>query len=195
LWAGDQEGTWAGLQAAIRAGESAAMSGFPTWGSDVGGYHSASLTGDVFARWAQLGAVSPIFEVGGQGADATPWTRGPDAMHVLLEAAVLHYELFPYIYGLLRQHEPVLRPLGYAYPDDEEAWRSDLEFLVGPDLLAAPVTGAGTTPSVYLPAGSWVDLATGQTVNGAQTFTRATPYDVRPLCARAGAVCPFDMRP
>src|SRR5262249_3953936 len=45
LWAGDQEGTWAGLQAAIRAGESAAMSGFPTWGSDVGGYHSASLTG------------------------------------------------------------------------------------------------------------------------------------------------------
>src|SRR5262249_21971744 len=67
-------------------------------------------------------------------------------------------------------------------------------FLVGPDLLAAPVTGAGTTPSVYLPAGSWVDLATGQTVNGAQTFTRATPYDVLPLYARAGAVVPFNLR-
>ena len=80
LWAGDQEGTWAGLAQAIRSGETAAMSGFPTWGSDIGGYHSQSLTGDVFARWAQLGAISPVMEVGGQGANATPWTMGADAI-------------------------------------------------------------------------------------------------------------------
>jgi alpha-D-xyloside xylohydrolase len=194
LWAGDQEGTWGGLQQAIRAGQSAAMSGFATWGSDVGGYHSDSLTGDLFARWAQLGAVSPVFEVGGQGANATPWTMGPAAMSALREAAVLHYELFPYLYRLLQRRQPVLRPLGYAFPDDAEAWRSDLEFLVGPDLLAAPVTGAGTTPRVYLPAGLWVDLATGETVKGPGSFTRATPLDVLPLYARAGAVVPFDLR-
>jgi alpha-D-xyloside xylohydrolase len=194
LWAGDQEGTWAGFQAVIRAGQSAAMSGFPTWGSDVGGYHSASLTGDLFARWAQLGAISPVFEVGGQGANATPWTMGPDAMRALRAAAVLHYELFPYLYGLLRRHEPVLRPLGYAFPDDEQAWRTDLELLVGPDLLAAPVTGQGTTPRVYLPEGRWIDLSTGQTVEGPAAFTRATPLDVLPLYARAGAVVPFNLR-
>jgi len=194
LWAGDQESTWADFQKAIRAGASAGMSGFPTWGSDVGGYHSASLTGDLFARWAQLGAISPVFEVGGQGANATPWTMGPGAMRALREAAVLHYELFPYFYGLLRRGEPVLRPLGYSFPDDEEAWRSDLELLVGPDLLAAPVTGQGTTPRVYLPAGDWIDLATGRTVEGSAAFTRATPLDVLPLYARAGAVIPFNLR-
>jgi alpha-glucosidase (family GH31 glycosyl hydrolase) len=194
IWAGDQEGTWADFQKVIRAGASAAMSGFPTWGSDVGGYHSASLTGDLFARWAQLGAVSPVFEVGGQGPNATPWTMGPAAMHALREAAVLHYELFPYLYGLLREREPVLRPLGYAFPDDEQSWRAEFELLVGPDLLAAPVTGAGTTPSVYLPAGLWVDLATGRTVKGPMVFTRATPLDVLPLYARAGAVVPFNLR-
>jgi alpha-D-xyloside xylohydrolase len=194
LWAGDQESTWADFQKAIRAGVSASMSGFPTWGSDVGGYHSASLTGDLFARWAQLGAVSPVFEVGGQGANATPWTMGPDAMHALREAAVLHYELFPYLYGLLQRRQPVLRPLGYAFPDDEEAWRSELELLVGPDLLAAPVTGQGTTPRVYLPAGSWIDLATGETVDGPSAFTRATPLEVLPLYARARAVIPFNLR-
>src|SRR6185369_10369988 len=48
LWAGDQFGDWSGLQAAIRFAASAAMSGFPTWGSDVGGYSSESLTADVF---------------------------------------------------------------------------------------------------------------------------------------------------
>ena len=194
IWAGDQPGDWIGLQRAIRAGETAAMSGFPSWGSDIGGYSSANLTGDVFARWAQLGAISPVFEVGGTGANATPWTMGADAMSALHDAAVLHYELFPYLYGLLRRGEPVLRPLAYGYPDDPEAWKAEFELLVGPDLLAAPVTGAGTTPSVYLPRGLWVDLNTGATVKGPITFIRSTALDVLPLYARAGAVVPFNLR-
>jgi alpha-D-xyloside xylohydrolase len=194
LWAGDQEGTWAGLEQAIRSGATAAMSGFPTWGSDIGGYHSQSLAEDVFARWAQLGAISPVMEVGGQGANATPWTLGADAIAALREAAVLHYELAPAFEQLLRRGEPVLRPLGFGYPDDAEAWKSDLELLVGPDLLAAPVTGQGTTPRVYLPAGLWIDLHTGKTVKGPSAFTRETPLDELPLYARAGAVIPFNLR-
>ena len=191
LWAGDQEGTWAGLAQAIRSGETAAMSGFPTWGSDVGGYHSQSLTGDVFARWAQLGAISPVMEVGGQGANATPWTMGADAMSALRDAAVLHYELAPAFEQLLGRGQPVLRPLGFAYPDDAQAWQNDLELLVGPDLLAAPVTGQGTTPRVYLPAGLWVDLHTGKTVKGPIAFTRPTALDELPLYARAGGGDPL----
>jgi alpha-D-xyloside xylohydrolase len=194
IWAGDQPGDYVGLQRAIRAGETAAMSGFPSWGSDVGGYSSPGLTEDVFARWAQLGAISPVMEVGGIGPQATPWTLGPRAMAALRAAAVLHYELFPYLYRLLQRGEPVLRPLGYAFPGDPEAWRSELEVLVGPDLLAAPVTGPGTTPSVYLPAGRWVDLHTGRTVAGPTTYVRPTPLVELPLYARAGAVLPFNLR-
>jgi alpha-D-xyloside xylohydrolase len=133
-------------------------------------------------------------EVGGQGPNATPWTMGPDAISALREAAVLHYELFPYLYGLLVRGEPVLRPLGYGFPDDPGSWRADLELLVGPDQLAAPVTGGGTTPSVYLPPGDWIDLHTGATAKGPASFTRATPLDVLPLYLRAGAVIPFDLR-
>jgi hypothetical protein len=67
--------------------------------------------------------------------------------------------------------------------------------MVGPDLLAAPVTGPGTTPSVYLPAGTWVDLFAGSTVTGGgPTFTRTTPDDQFPLYARAGSVFPFNLR-
>ena len=106
IWAGDQYGTFDGLAAAIRSGETAAMSGFPTWGSDVGGYHSDGLTAELFARWAQLGAVSPVFEVGGAGANATPWTLGTQAMDALRDAAVLHYELFPDLYGLHSSTSP-----------------------------------------------------------------------------------------
>ncbi len=194
IWAGDQEETWAGLEDAIRSGETAAVSGFPTWGSDVGGYYLAALTGDLFARWAQLGAISPVMEVGGQGANATPWTMGSGAINALREAAVLHYELVPYFEQLLRRGEPVLRPLGYGFPDDPQAWHNELELLVGPDLLAAPVTGPGTTPSIYLPRGLWVDLHTGETVKGPVALTRPTPVNELPLYARAGAVIPFDLR-
>ena len=155
------------------------MSGFPTWGSDVGGYDGPPYVGaQLFVRWAQLGAVSPVLEVGGQGKNATPWQLGTAAMNGLRGAAVLHYELFPYLFGLLAAHAPVLRPLGYAYPDDPSAWGANYEFLVGPDLLAAPVTGPGTTPSVYLPRGSWIDLYSG--TNGRRRRTRLHAPDTAP---------------
>ena len=195
MWAGDQEETWQGLQAAIIEAQTAGMSGFPTWGSDIGGYAPAALTGELFARWAQLGAVSPVMEVGGDGPNETPWLLGAEAMPDLRAAAVLHYELYPYLDGLLRAGQPVLRPLGYGFPADAHSWSSPLELLVGPDLLAAPVTGPGTTPSVYLPPGSWVDLFSGRTVaGGGPTFTRPTPLDEFPLYARAGSVLPFNLR-
>src|SRR5262249_18064060 len=127
IWAGDQPGEYIGLQRAIRAGLTAGMSGFPTWGSDVGGYSSEGLAGDVFVRWAQLGAVSPVLDVGGRGPNATPWLFGPAAMAALREAAILHYELFPAFYDLLRRGQPVLRPLGFGYPGDPDAWKADLE--------------------------------------------------------------------
>jgi len=194
IWAGDQPGDWVGLHRAIRMGQTAAMSGYPTWGSDVGGYSSEQLTPEVFARWAQLGAVSPVMEVGGIGPHATPWVLGEEAMEALRRAAILHYELYPYFRSVIDRGEPVLRPLGYAYPDDPQAWESDLQFLVGPDLLAAPVTGGGTTPSVYLPAGEWVDLHSGGAVEGGEIFVRSTPLDDLPLYLRAGAVIPFNAR-
>jgi alpha-D-xyloside xylohydrolase len=194
IWAGDQTGDFSGLQEAIRSGETAAMSGFPTWGSDVGGFNSPGLTPEVFARWAQLGAVSPVFEVGGDGPNSTPWTLGPTAMTALRAAAILHYELYPYLYGLLRRGQPVLRPLGYAYPEDPGSWANELEFLVGPDLLAAPVTSTGTTANVYLPPGTWIDLYDGHRVRGGSTFTRPTPLTEFPLYLRDGSVVPFNLR-
>ena len=194
VWGGDQPGDWVGLQRAIRGAATASMSGFPVWGSDVGGYASAGVTAEVFARWAGLGAVSPVMEVGGIGGNATPWVFGAPAMRALRNAAVLHYELFPYLYALGKAGLPALRPLGYGYPSDSGSWSADLELLVGDDLLAAPVTGPGESPSVYLPPGTWFDLTTGASVVGGTTFTRPTAIDVLPLYVRAGAVIPFNLR-
>jgi alpha-D-xyloside xylohydrolase len=195
LWAGDQPQQYIGLQRALVSGLTASMSGFTTWGSDVGGYATPPVDdAELFVRWAQLGAVSPVMEVGGSGPNATPWVLGQSAMNGLRDAAVLHYELFPYLYGLLQARQPVLRPLGFGFPNDATSWSASNEMLVGPDLLTAPVTGPGTTPFVYLPPGRWVDLYAGSTVAGGRSFNRPTPLDQFPLYARAGSVIPFNLR-
>lgn len=200
FWGGDQTGTFAGLQQAIHDGLSAGVAGYAAWGSDTGGYASETppLTPEVFVRWAQFSAVSPIFEVGGVGENATFWQFGKGTVDLFRAAAVLHYELFPYLYGLARDAHatglPVLRPLALAYPSDPQAWQHDLEALVGPDLLAAPVTAPGSRPTVYLPRGSWTDLATGEAVTGGRAFVRPTPLAELPLYLRAGSAIPFAAR-
>jgi alpha-D-xyloside xylohydrolase len=198
FWGGDQEGTFAGLQDAIHDGLSAAVAGYSTWGSDTGGYGSVGLTPEVFIRWAQFSAVTPVFEVGGAGGNATFWDFGEPTVSMFRAAAVLHYELFPYLYALTRNAHatgvPALRPLALEYPHDGQAWQQDLEVLVGHDLLAAPVTSSAA-PQIYLPAGRWVDLATGAVRNGgSDAFTRPTPLDQLPLFLRAGAAIPFAAR-
>ncbi len=201
FWGGDQEGTFAGLQQAIHDGLGAGLAGYAVWGSDTGGYANADppLTPEVFVRWAQFSAVSPIFEVGGVGKSATFWDFGQQTVDLFRQAAVLHYELFPYLDTLARTAHatglPILRPLALAYPGDENAWTHDLEMLVGPDLLAAPVTSTGTQVSVYLPRGPWIDLATGATVRGGDPpAVRPTPLSELPLYLRTGRAIPFAAR-
>ncbi len=199
FWGGDQAGTFAGLVDAIHDGLSAGTAGYAIWGSDTGGY-GATASGEVLVRWAQFSAVSPVFEVGGTGENSTFWDYGATIVNAFRDAAVLHYELFPYLYELARVAHasglPILRPLALEYPGDARAWREDTEVLVGSDLLAAPVTAAApATPTVYLPAGSWLDLATGAVHRGGGApFARPTPLDELPLYLRAGAAIPFAAR-
>jgi len=202
VWAGDQIPDFGGLKDAIHSLASLGASGFAIAGSDVGGYATQTgqkvLTPVVFARWSQLGAISPIFEVGGADRAATFWTLGAQATDVARSSVLLHYDLFPYLYSLARASSrtgsPILQPLGLVYPDDEQAWKSDLELLVGRDLLAAPVTSTNHNAVVYLPQGTWVDLFTGQTIDGPRSVLRLTPLAQFPLYLRADATIPFNLR-
>ena len=202
VWAGDQRPDWTGLRDAIWSLASLGASGFPVAGSDIGGYGTLTgqqiLTTNVFARWAQLGAISPIFEVGGADRAATFWQLGPQAVSAFRDAALLHYALAPYLYGLerasARTGSPVLAPLGLLWPGDERAWSASLELMVGHDLLAAPITDPGGVVDVYLPQGSWTDLYDGTPAGGGQALHLFRPLSRFPLYLRSGAAIPFDVR-
>jgi phosphoglycerate dehydrogenase-like enzyme len=81
-----------------------------------------------------------------------------------------------------------MRALMFDWPHDERIWDFPLQYLLGDELLVAPVTSEGaSTWRVYLPAGDWVDVWTGKAVTGNAVLTRDVPIDVIPVYCRAAA--------
>jgi alpha-glucosidase len=113
------------------------------------------------------------------------------------EAIGLRYRLMPYLYTRMwrasQANEPVVRPLLYDFPADRLAHDVQDSFMLGPDILVAPVLDEGATDRrVYLPAhpGGWLDFHDGRRFDGGQTITVAAPLGRLPLFVRAGAMVP-----
>lgn len=202
-WAADSlpvEGS-AGLRAALSSLLSLSLSGQPVSGSDVGGYagvqetQGTNPTAGLLARWAWLGALSPVFE-----SAVDPLRYDPETVRAVRRAAVVHDRLADYSRGLAEQAAtdgiPAVRHLALAFPDDPAAVAIDDEYLYGPDLLVAPVTvgvsqPGPTTRSVYLPAGTWTNVFSGQRLTGPVTVPVVSGIDEMPLFLREGASLPM----
>jgi alpha-D-xyloside xylohydrolase len=204
-WAGDNEpnfGKANGLPSVIVAGLSAAMSGYAVWGHDIGGYQDgnpSSAPEDLFRRWTQFGALSPIMQVHRQvGAGKQyPWSYGASALDNYAFWARLHTRLFPYLYTLAAHAAetgiPILRPLVLAYPDDPATYGVEHTYLFGDALLVAPVIEKEATGrTLYLPSGGWYDFWTGERVEGGVLVAWESEDRSRlPLYVREGAIVPL----
>jgi alpha-D-xyloside xylohydrolase len=213
LWSGDIGADWASLRTQVRAGLNVAMSGIPWWTTDIGGFHGGDPESPEFreliVRWFQYGAFCPLFRLHGfrdprlpLGAEMTGgpnevWSFGDEAYQRIERVLRLRERLRPYLMAQMRvAHEtgvPPMRPLFVDFPADPAAWDVDDAFLLGPDLLVAPVLYPGATSrQVYLPAGvDWVDAWTGAEYPGGGTVDAPAPADRIPVFLRAGAENPI----
>ncbi|HYP53152.1 MAG TPA: glycoside hydrolase family 31 protein, partial [Pyrinomonadaceae bacterium] len=200
VWTGDNVASWDHLRLSIPMLTNLGVSGVPFVGADVGGF-SGDATPELFARWMQAAALTPFFrshvEKGRQ--DREPWAFGPEVERISRAAIELRYRLLPYLYTLFREHEetgaPPMRPLWFEYPHDFTVYTPPPHldvFLVGRDLLVAPVMTAGDVRRfVYFPRGdAWVDWWTGARYEGGTSATVDAPLDRLPLFARVGAAVP-----
>jgi alpha-glucosidase len=196
-WMGDNQSRWDHLWLGIAMGSGFGISGQAFVGADIGGFQGNS-NAELFLRWMQYGTLTPFCrnhsEIG--NVDQYAWAFGDVIQDHVRIAIKLRYRLLPYLYAcFLRASEtgePVQRPLIFDYQYDATVRDIDDQYLLGRDLLVAPVVGPGVVARpVYLPAGDWYDWHTGELVGGRRFLTAATPIDRIPIYARGGAVIPM----
>ena len=172
---------------------------FGYWGHDLGGHLQIAPTNpELMLRWMQFGVFSPIFRTHGASQDGNErriWKF--DNFPLLLDCVNLRYELMPYIYTAARQaYETgvsICRPLYYDWPEENEAYRQEGEYMFGDDILVSPiVTAAGpdglTFHKTWLPEGMWFDVCRNELVKGATTLSGYYGQCDIPYYIKAGAV-------
>jgi alpha-D-xyloside xylohydrolase len=210
LWSGDVVARWDNLRDQISAGVNISLSGVPNWTHDIGGFavedrytneDPAHLEEwrELYLRWFQFGAFTPLFRSHGEFPYREMWETGPEGSASYQSQVFydrLRYRLMPYIYTLAadtwQRSGTIMRGLVMDFADDRQVWDTDDQYMFGPALLVAPVTEfKARSRKVYLPQGTlWYDLYTGKSTQGGQEIDAAAPYERIPVFVRAGSIVP-----
>ena len=203
VWSGDVYSTWWGLRHQMAGGLNFALSGYPYWTTDIGGYwqpfdrHANDPAyQELYARWFEYGAFCPVFRTHGHRDHNELWTYD-QVYPALLAVDRLRYRLLPYVYSLAwkvtDEDYTIQRPLVMDFREDRNTWEIADEFLFGPAILVSPVIKEHATQrSVYLPVGTgWYDFWTGARTAGGVDVTREAPIERIPLQVRVGSILPL----
>ncbi|MFG1923088.1 alpha-xylosidase [Cryptosporangium sp. NPDC048952] len=196
-WGGDSTSSFTSMAETLRGGLSLAMSGFAFWSHDIGGFEGEPEPA-VFKRWLAFGLLSSHSRLHGNGSYRVPWSIDAESVEVTRRFAQLKNRLMPYLFAAGRQAAetglPVLRPVQLEFPDDPAVAYLDRQYLLGSDLMVAPVFSAEGTVDFYLPDGEWTDYWTGARVAGGRWLRETHGFTSLPLYVREGAVLPIGAR-
>ena len=176
---------------------------FGYWGHDLGGHMQIAPTNsELMLRWLQFGVFSPIFRTHGasqEGNERRIWKL--DNFPMLLDCVNLRYQLMPYIYTAARQAYDtglsICRPLYYEWPEENEAYRQEGEYMFGDDILVSPIVTASdnnqkTFHKTWLPEGLWYDVCRNEMIQGGTTFSHYYGMSDIPYFVKAGALVVCD---
>jgi alpha-D-xyloside xylohydrolase len=200
-WSGDIQGNWDVFRKQIPAGLNFTASGFPYWNTDIGGFFGGDPAqagyAELFTRWFQFGAFTPMFRVHGTGKPKEIWRFAPDIQQILIRYNELRHRLVPYLYStswrVTSEGYTLMRPLAFDFRRDDNVLNIADQFMFGPAIMVNPVVQpAATNRDVYLPAGpDWFDFWTGQRFTGGQHIQTDAPLATLPLFVKAGSIIPL----
>jgi alpha-D-xyloside xylohydrolase len=203
VWSGDVYGSYWGLRHQVAAGLNFALSGYPYWTTDIGGYwppHDNPIDDpkyqELYARWFEYGVFCPIFRTHGHRPQNEIWAFDK-VKPILITYDKLRYRLMPYIYSLAWRvtngDYTIQRPLVMDWRADPNTRDIGDQFMFGPSILVSPVLQANENRrTLYLPDSSaWYDFWTGVSQNGGREIDADAPLDRIPLYVRAGSILPL----
>ncbi|MFE0458824.1 alpha-xylosidase [Kitasatospora sp. NPDC058965] len=193
-WGGDCESHFGAMAESLRGGLSLGLSGFGFWSHDIGGFEGTP-TPTVFKRWVQFGLLSSHSRLHGSKSYRVPWDYGEESVEVTREFTLLKHRLAPYLQRAAQQAHatgvPVMRAMLLEFPDDPAAATVDRQYLLGEDLLVAPVFTEDGTVEYYVPEGTWTNFLTGRQITGPRWAKEQHGFHTLPLLARPDSVVPL----
>ena len=193
---GDTAATWQMLDFQSRFTAAEGNIGLPYVSHDIGSFKGRHLADDMYVRWIQAGAFQPINRLHSNHGDRLPWEYGGEAQRIATEFLRLRGSLVPLLYTLAREaHDtglPMARGMYLRWPRHDAAYRYDRQYMLGRDLLVAPIGAPGdpARKTVWFPPGTWVDFFSGERHRGPAVKDLSVPLGRMPVFARAGAVVP-----
>lgn len=209
-WSGDVMSTWDMLRKQIPAALNFTLMGIPNWNSDIGGFFASGWRKgggtrnpefqDLYNRWLQFGAFSPMMRSHGTELPREIWQFGEPGskyFNAIASTIRLRYRLLPYIYStswdVSANDGTFMRPLVMDFSSDRNTHELGSEYMFGREILVAPVTDPGVSDwNVYLPKGcKWWDFWTNESFDGGRHVSKNVPVDIIPLFVKAGSIVPF----
>ncbi len=217
IWSGDVPSTFEALRDQLTAGLNMGLAGIPWWTTDVGGFMTENEEDPAFrqllVRWFQFAVYSPVLRMhGDRGPHDVPplddrergggylptgrpnelWSFGEEVYAILRRWHARRAALKHYLRSLFREASetgmPLLRAMFLEFSGDPRCWELSDQYMFGSRYLAAPVLEPDCfRRSVYLPAGRWRLLATGETFSGGREVEADAPLEEMPVFERLDA--------
>ncbi|MCH4160949.1 MAG: glycoside hydrolase family 31 protein [Bifidobacterium sp.] len=207
-FSGDTLVSWDSLKFQPYFTSTASNIGYGWWSHDIGGHMFGSRDEELEARWYQLGTFSPINRLHSSASSFNtkePWNFHAEVRSVMDEALKLRHRLIPYLYTMnwraAYEGAPLVEPMYWQHPDNEEAYDVPNQFYFGTQLLVAPITEPIDTESrlshadVWLPQGEYFDFFDGRryvsSSSSGRTIQVWRSLEGIPVFAKAGSIVPM----
>ncbi len=200
FWAGDENSTWEAFRWSMWAGLNAAACGIVYWGWDIAGFSGPLPDPELYVRAFAASAFVPIMQYHSEFnhhrsplRDRTPWnvahhSGDQEVIGDIRQIVALRQRLIPYLATQARSSintgRPLMRPLFFEFAHEPGAWAAHPQWLLGDDILVAPVLAPGEAWEHYVPDGLWRDAWTGERVTGGRSITTSTPRHRVPVYVR-----------
>ena len=190
-WGGDCWSDYESMEESLRGGLSLMMSGFGFWAHDIGGFESTS-TADVYKRWVAFGLLSSHSRLHGSSSYRVPWVYDDEAVDVVRFFTRLKARLMPYLYKTAVETSvtgvPTMRSMVLEYTEDRTCHYVDKQYMLGDNLLVAPIFNDQSMAEYYLPKGTWTNFFTGEEKEGCGWFTEKHSYLSIPLMVKENSI-------
>ena len=190
-WGGDCSAEYTSMAETLRGGLSLCMSGFGYFSHDISGFE-ATATPDIYKRWSAFGLLSSHSRLHGNSSYRVPWLFDEEAVDVLRFFTKLKGRLMPYLWAqAIKTHNtglPMMRAMVIDYSHDPACLTLDRQYMLGDNILVAPICNDKGLGDFYLPDGKWTDIISGKVYDGGRFYKEHYDYFGLPCLARPNSI-------